>query len=143
MSHCPQAHAGRGFTLIEMMVTVALVGILAAVALPSYDSFIQKARRTEAKAALVDLASRQEKFYSINNKYTATAADLGYGALPVPTESGLYTLSLTANASSYTAKATPRGAQAKDVQCYGFAINDTGRKSNFSAAGNALTADCW
>ncbi|MCD2511421.1 type IV pilin protein [Acidovorax sp. D4N7] len=91
----------------------------------------------------MDLASRQQKYYSINNRYTASAADLGYAALPASTASGLYSLSLTADSSSYTAKATPQGSQAKDVQCYGFAINDVGRKSNFSRTNAALTADCW
>ncbi len=143
MSASPNSFAQRGFTLIELMIAVALVGILAAVALPSYHSVMQKSRRTEAKAALLDLASRQEKFYSLNNKYTATAGDLGYATLPANTESGLYSLSITADNISYTAKATPQGNQAKDSMCYGFAIDGVGKKSNFSKTGDALTADCW
>lgn len=143
MSALPNSSAQRGFTLIELMIAVAMVGILVAVALPTYNSVIQKSRRTEAKAALLDLASRQEKFYSINNKYSATASDLGYSALPANTESGFYSLSITADNTSYTAKATPQGNQAKDSQCYGFAIDGVGKKSNFSKTGAVLTGDCW
>ena len=66
-----------GFTLIELMITVAIIGILSAIAYPSYESYVRKSRRVDAKNALLDLASRQERYFSVNNKYSTTAADLG------------------------------------------------------------------
>eukprot|EP00456_Euglypha_rotunda_P052701 TRINITY_DN4249_c0_g1_i3.p2 TRINITY_DN4249_c0_g1~~TRINITY_DN4249_c0_g1_i3.p2 ORF type:complete len:149 (-),score=44.32 TRINITY_DN4249_c0_g1_i3:10-456(-) len=78
----------RGFTLIELMIIVAIVAILAAIAFPSYSAYVRKARRVDAKNAVLDLASREEKFFSINNRYTAQASDLGYAALPSSVNSG-------------------------------------------------------
>ena len=65
-----QQHGVHGFTLIELMVTVAIVAILSAIAYPAYTEYILKSRRTDAKNALLDLAARQERFYSLNNKYS-------------------------------------------------------------------------
>ncbi len=74
---------GRGFTLIELMIAMLIVSILAALAIPSYNRSVRKSRRTEARSAVLDAAAREERFYATNNKYTQTAAELGYAALPV------------------------------------------------------------
>ena len=74
------ARAHRGFTLIELMVVVAVVAILAAIAYPSYINQVRKSRRADAKSALLDLATRQERFFSTQNTYTNNAANLGYSA---------------------------------------------------------------
>src|SRR3954469_13542635 len=67
-----------GFTLIELMITVAIIGILAAVAYPAYNSSVRKARRADAKTALLDLAQREERFMSTANTYSDKPSDLGY-----------------------------------------------------------------
>lgn len=69
MKNCSE----RGFSLIELMITVAIVGILAAVAIPSYQSSIQKGKRAEGRAALVDLLQQQERFFGQNGSYGAIA----------------------------------------------------------------------
>ncbi len=69
-----------GFTLIELMITVAIVGILATIAATSYQSQIVKSRRTDARTALLDMAGREEKLFSTTNAYGTTPASLGYGS---------------------------------------------------------------
>ncbi|MGE8446880.1 MAG: type IV pilin protein [Comamonas sp.] len=136
----------HGFTLIELMIVVAIVAILAAIAMPAYDSYIRKSRRIDAKNAVLDLASRQERYYSTNNKYTESATDLGYSKFPAAVGSGnsFYTLNVSADDKTYTATATPTGTQTKDVSCYSFTINQRGVRGNKSATDAALTAtDCW
>ncbi len=145
----PSCHrAPMGFTLIELMIVVALVAIMAALAMPSYESYMRKVRRTDAKNALLDLAMREEKYFSIHNRYSTSAADLGYPSLPhAITNSGptsYYTLTLTGDGTSYSAKATPTGSQAKDTQCYAYTIVQSGLRGNRNAADASLASGpCW
>src|SRR3984893_8199977 len=105
-----------GFTLIELMITVAIAATLAAISFPAYNIQIRKSRRTEARTALLDLAGRAERMYSTSNSYfgTTTAGqllppDLGYtGGWPITVGSGYYRISLgnsTATTYSFTATA--------------------------------------
>ena len=135
----------RGFTLMELMITVAVIGILSAIAYPAYQDYVRKSRRVDAKNALLDMASRQERFYSVNNKYALTAAELGYSALPYDIASGggtTYSLSVasTDGGKTWTATAAPTGAQAKDV-CSSFTLTDQGTRANTSTG--AGRSDCW
>jgi type IV pilus assembly protein PilE len=147
MNHDTLRTAHRGFTLIELMIAVAVIGILAAIAYPSYTQHVLKSRRAEAKAALLDLAARQERYFSINNRYANAPSELGYAGaqFPVDVLSGrqaYYQLSsnVGAPATSYMARATPVGAQSQDT-CGTFSINHLGVQGN---AGNALpVAACW
>ena len=79
----PRPHRGAGFTLTELMITVAIVGILASIAYPSYQDSVRKSRRGDAKAALMENAGFMERYYSTNFRYTATAGTAGCPALPV------------------------------------------------------------
>ena len=65
-------------TLIELMIVVVIVGIMAAVAFPAFQRYVNRAKRTEAKTLLLEVAARQERFYFDNNRYAANATDLGY-----------------------------------------------------------------
>ncbi len=135
----------RGVTLIELMVVVAIVALLATVALPSYRQFLLRSHRVEAKAALLNLAAAQEKFYLQNNTYTTELADappdgLGLGAT---TENGYYTIAISAaDADSFTATATAAGGQADDTHCANFTIDETGLKTAKDSSDAAVT-DCW
>lgn len=128
----------RGFTLIELMIAVAIVGILAAIAYPSYQQFVISSGRSEAMTALLDAASKQEQFFADNRQYTASMADLG---LSNSTESDLYSLSATVNAQSFVITATPAsGVALEDGECTSFTINEVGVKGS---TGSADTDTCW
>ncbi len=147
----------RGFTLIELMIVVAIIGILAAVAFPAYNQSVRKSRRSDAKAALLDLAAREERYLSTANVYTDQAPLLGYGtgttitpANPMSVLSGAtayYQLSVTlppspAAPTSFTISATPISgtSQAQDTQCGAYTLKNTGAQG-IGGSGNA--ADCW
>ena len=159
-----QAKGGiQGFTLVELMVVVVIASILLAVAVPSYMSQIRQSRRTDARTAVLDLAGREERYFSTNaSQYTATPADLGYGGAgwPTPVGSGYYQVTVCSPACapsavpapSYTIVAVPvaGSSQANDTPCQGFAVDSTG--AQFAETGgawapatpaNASAADCW
>src|SRR3954466_15994752 len=99
MSVCFKPRRMAGFTLIELMVTLVVAAILISIAVPSYQTQVRKSRRTEARNAVMDLAAREERYYSVNNAYTDAALELGYGndntvISGLPIGSGYYTVSV-------------------------------------------------
>lgn len=145
---CATHHAtrGNGFSLIELLVVIAIIGVLAGIALPSYQESIVRSHRVDAKSALLDLSARQQKYYSINNAYTADPASLGYGAgarfpVNVPDASKpTYALNvvLTSSGNGYEATATPINSQARD-RCGNFTFNHFGQRG----VSQLTTAECW
>lgn len=153
-----RAAQSAGFTLIELMVVVAIATILFAIAVPSYMTYVRQSRRTEAKTAVLDLAGREERFFSTNGSaYTNTPANLGYTTF-ASIGSGYYSLTVCVPAAanctaglampnppaapSYTIVATPVAgqSQAADAQCTAFAVDSTGQQF---ATGTGGTAYCW
>jgi type IV pilus assembly protein PilE len=141
----PSKSAERGFTLIELMITVAIVAILATIAATSYTSQVQKSRRTDARSAVLDLAGREEKLFSTTNAYSQTPSDLGYNAWGI-IGSGYYTVSVTVQAQppatqpNYLITATVAGAQVADTQCQTLTVDQAG---NQNSTGTATPATCW
>jgi type IV pilus assembly protein PilE len=134
------------------MVVIVIGSILLAIATPSYLGHIRKSRRTEARTALLDLASREERYMSSNNAYSNTAANLGYPALPTAVGSGYYQLSVAAPvaatatapaAFSATAAAVTGKGQDKDLQCASFTVDSTGKQSSLSSGGTDSSSTCW
>jgi len=127
----------RGFTLVEVMVVVAIVGILAAIAYPSYTNYSFRTRRADGKEMLMRVASAQERYYTNLNRY-GSLADVGLGST---SEAGFYTVQVNlANGNqSYTLVATPAGSQATD-QCGNLTLTNSGSKA-FSGA--QTNGSCW
>ncbi|MCS5712498.1 type IV pilin protein [Candidatus Berkiella aquae] len=124
----------KGFSLMELMVAVVIVGILAAIAYPAYTDYINRTRRADGKAALLNMAIYMEHYYTENNSYTG-ATVTGIGLTNASSQEGYYTLSISAlTGTSYTLTATPTGAQAAD-SCGALTLTNTNVKGPNS--------DCW
>jgi type IV pilus assembly protein PilE len=143
----PPRTISRGFTLIELMVTVAIVAILGTIAMATYTSQIQKSRRTDARSAVMDLAGREEKLFSTTNAYSAVPSDLGYAPAGGPTDiwpitvgSGYYQVTVTTPTPvSYVITATTFGIQINDTRCVSFSVDQLGSQT---ATGTDAAA-CW
>jgi type IV pilus assembly protein PilE len=129
----------RGVTLIELLIVVVIVSILAAVAYPNYRAYVQKSKRNEAKAALLQIATNQERHYLNNNTYTLDMTELGFAADGnVLTDSETYEIDVTAaDANSFTAQAVYQLADEEAAKCLTFMIDATGAKTS------GPLADCW
>lgn len=136
----PGAVAGAGFTLIELMIVIALIGVLATIAIPQFQEYQQKSRRSEATRTLMQIAALQEQYFLDNRSYTDDFTDLNFPvAGTVTTESGYYAITIDVpDPYSYTLTATPQGPQANDTQCATLTLDNQG------ARGHTGTADgCW
>lgn len=145
-----------GFTLVELMITVAVVGILAAIAYPSFNEQMRKARRSDAVTALMEVANREEIFFSNFNTYTTDltpSADPCAGATcginyVSSSPEGHYDLTIAAGGSgigtSFTASAAPvaSGPQSGD-KCGTFTLTDTGLQGITGGATGVTAAQCW
>ncbi len=140
-----------GMTLIEIMVTLVIVAIVAAIAIPSYQSSFIKSNRGIGKSELMQLVARQEQHFVNNKVYATDLSDLGYpangfyidrsGKAGTSTSGAVYKVELAAGAStsSFTAQAVPVGAQAQDNNCGTLTINDAGVRSATGSDGPV----CW
>lgn len=133
----------KGFTLMELMIVVAIIGIISAIAFPSYNSYMKKSRRADAKVGLSKLADKQERFYLQNNIYTTSFAATGLNTSTTSDE-GYYTFAVTsANTAGFTLSATAVAskAQANDTGCTVMTLSSTGARN---PDGNPATEkDCW
>lgn len=129
----------RGVTLIELMIVIVIISILAAVAYPSYRQYVTKAKRNEAKTALLQIATMQERFYLSNSTYTADMTKLGFPvATNFLTDSKSYRVSVTAaTPATFSATATYQIADEEAGKCATFSINGTGSKTS------TPFDDCW
>lgn len=135
----------RGFTLIELMIVVGILGVLAAIAYPNYSEYVQRSNRSEGQALLNDAAASQERFFAQNNRYVTTAADIaklglrGTSGTTVKSDNGKYTLTVgtSANDGGYTLTATQNFG---DGACGNLTLNARGVKGRSGTKG---VDACW
>ena len=142
-----------GFTLIELMIAVVIAAILLSITVPLYMDQIRKSRRTEAKSAVLDLAGREERLFSVNNAYSATPSDLGYGAVgdtfPITIGGGYYQLTVAVPVTvppntTFTVTATAISTdQLNDTDCRTYTVNQLGVQTATNASSALNTAACW
>lgn len=129
----------RGITLIELMIVVVVVSILAMVAFPNYQEFTARAKRNEARAALLQLATNQERFYLNNNTFTQDMIALGFSASPIwTTDSGYYTVEvMAADATNFSATATYQHGGSEAAKCLTFTVDGRGLQTSLP------DTNCW
>lgn len=128
-----------GVTLMELMIVVVIISILTAIAYPSYRQYVARAKRNEAKAGLLQIATLQERFYLQNNTYTTDLTNLGFTvAANAPSDTGTYVFSVpNANANTFNAVATYQKADDELGKCATLTIDGSQIK------GSTPYNDCW
>ncbi len=141
----------KGFSLIELMIAIAIIGVLSAIAFPNYQLYVMRSARAEGQAKLMEIMQAQERFYSQNQTYTE---NLGLGGLAypniaanaaAPSEEGRYLITSEACAGSTIAScvllsAAPQGGQAADALCGTITLDSKGIKTK---SGTGTVANCW
>lgn len=136
-----------GFTLIELMITVLIIGILAAIAWPQYTQYVLDSNRSTCAARLVELSNHMERYFTENQSYRdstnnapAVTGFLSSASCPPNQSNPAYTLSIATNSDTeYTLTATPQGRQTND-DCGNLTLDETGDRG---ASGSASVNECW
>jgi len=131
----------RGVTLIELMVVVVIIGILVAIAYPGYQSQLQKTRRADGKAALLNAAQALERCFTRFNRYNdADDCDIvARLAAGIPSPDGWYIVTDVPTATAFSLDATPQGAQTGDTQCNVLTFDNRGDRD----ATGTVPDNCW
>lgn len=130
----------HGFTLIELMIVVAIVAILSSISLPSYQEYIRRGHRAEARAALLQAAQWMERAATANGVYPLNAA---FPSSLTTIQSDRYTIALASTTgAAYTLTATPKNGQVGD-KCGNYTLTHAGARGAASLTSGALVTECW
>ena len=129
----------QGVSLMELMIVVMIIGILAAVAYPNYRDYAARAKRNEAKAALLQIATNQERFYLNNNTYSNDLTQLGFASDPFISDTGSYTIDIVpgADSTNFSATADYNFMDNESTKCNFFGLDGRGQRTSLPYT------DCW
>ena len=135
-----KARSQGGFSLMELVIVVMIIGILAAIAYPRYQDYVLRGNRSEAMALLNEAAAREERYFAQNNTYTDDVDKLNLGGYVGQLR--FYRLEISdVTGSTYTLTAVNEKApQTNDTKCESFVLNQAGAKSE---TGTSTADDCW
>ena len=141
---CINRHTARGFTLIEVMITVVIVALLAAIALPSYTRYAVRVKRSAAQSVMVNLANKEEQYLLDARVYTTSLPNLGFASTP-PEIANDYIVTIvvgTGTIPTYLITAAPIGNQlAKDTDCGQLTLDQSSTKGIQN--GTSTAGACW
>jgi type IV pilus assembly protein PilE len=127
--------SNRGFTLIEIMIVIAIIGIVITIGYPSLTEYVKKGRRAEVAGLLSEQAQMLERFYSKSNVYT--------GAVGMSAGNDYYTITPTLTDQTFLLTATRKAGSMATDKCGDFTITNTGVRSMVNATAGLTTKDCW
>jgi type IV pilus assembly protein PilE len=139
LAHMTSRKSSAGFTMVELMIAVAIVGILATIAYSTYSTQIRHTRRSDALASVGSISSSLERCYAQAYAYSGCANATGGVTV---SQNGFYSIATAVAASTYTVTATPVGAQAGDTGCAVIALSNNGQ-SAANSLGVDATKTCW
>ena len=124
----------KGFTLIELMVVISILGIIAAIAIPSYLETVRKGRRSDAKVTILKISQNLERCFSENNSYQVASGCTNFNN--TNSDEGYYTITTAQNATTFDITATAKGPQADETHCTTLTLDEAGAKGG-------THSDCW
>jgi len=125
----------KGVTLMEVMITVAIIGILSAIAIPSYSTYVTKSRQGEAKSALLELGQFMERHYTANSSYGTVSAGVTTSLTATDGGNTYYTVAVSSTAQTFDITLTPTGVMSGD-SCGNYTLDEQG-------VHNPTSSDCW